>query len=126
MATTTLIENENDVKQSVCSLVAAHCKVFQGKQDGEQQAAATEAEELGAELSVQRHHRVKCPACQCVATVQGTPFGKEHTSGDDGEIILRQAVSPTGFACSACGLKFKGYAQLHAAGLGAQYTRQTT
>jgi hypothetical protein len=84
------------------------------------------AEKLGRQLATKREHRVICPACQCVATVQGTPFGKENVTHDDGEIVVRQPVSPTSFSCSACGLKLQGYAELDAANLGGQYTRRTT
>jgi transcription elongation factor Elf1 len=121
-----LTQSQNDVNQRVKSLIAAHCKVFQEKGDKEKKAAKTKAKKLGAQLAVKRHHRVTCPACECVATVQGTPFGKEHISHGDGEIIVRQHVSPTSFSCSACGLKLEGYAELAAANLGGHYTRRTT
>jgi hypothetical protein len=126
VATEMLTENQNDVRQRVQSSIGAHRKVFQDKPVEEQKAARTKAEELGPQLAVKRHHRVTCPSCECVATVQGTPFGREHISHGDGEIIVRQPVSPTSFSCSACGLKLEGYAELAAANLGGQYTRRTT
>jgi hypothetical protein len=126
VAAEVLTENQNDVRQRVLSSIAAHRKVFQEKQLEERQAAATRAEELGRELAVQRHHRVTCPACQCVATLQGHPFGKEHVTQGEYEIVVRQSVSPTNFSCSACGLNLEGYAEVDAAGLGGQYTRATT
>jgi hypothetical protein len=84
------------------------------------------AEKLGEKLATQRHHCVSCPACKCVATVQGRTFGKEHVSHGDGEIIVKQIVIPRSFSCSACGLKLEGYAQLETADLGGQYQRKTT
>jgi len=114
------------VKQRVQSAIAAHRKVFQDRTEPEQQKLREAAEERGQELTIHRHHRATCPACGCVATVQGTPFGKERVALGDGEIIVRQPVSPNGFACDACGLKLKAYAELDAAGLGGQYTRRTT
>jgi hypothetical protein len=57
--------------------------------------------------------------------VQGEAFGPEYVSHDNGEIVVRTAVSPKGFSCSACGLKLDGYAELDAAELGGQYTRRT-
>jgi DNA-directed RNA polymerase subunit M/transcription elongation factor TFIIS len=122
-----LTENRDNIKKEVLSAIAAHKKVFEAKQPNEQEVAKLEAEKLGQELSTQRHHRVTCPACGCTATVQGRPFGKEHvTHEENGEIIVRQAVSPTEFSCPACRLKLATYAQLETAGLGDHYTRKTT
>jgi len=122
-----LAENRDNTKREVISAIAAHKKVFEAKSSEEQEVARIEAEELGLELSTQRHHRVTCPACGCTATVIGRPFGKEHVSHDViDEIVVRQAVSPTEFSCSACGLKLLTYAQLETAGLGDPYTRKTT
>jgi transcription elongation factor Elf1 len=125
-ATSMLLENQNDVRQRVMSSISAHRKVFQDKTQEERDAAKRSAEERGRQLAAQREHRVTCPACQSVATVQGTPFGKENVTHDDGEIVVRQCVSPNSFSCSACGLKLQSYAELDAAGLGGQYTRRTT
>lgn len=126
VASDTIIENRNDVKQKVESSIASHRRVFENGSEPDRTKATEEAERLGEELSGQRHHRVDCPACQCVATVQGRAFGKEHVSHEDDFIIERQAVIPTSFECSACGLKLEGYAQLDVAGLGGRYQRRTT
>jgi hypothetical protein len=120
-----LAETEKEVRQKVLSLIAAHQKVFEGRSDEEKMHAAAKAKTEGEQLARQRHHRVVCPSCKSVATVQGEAFGPEHVSHDDGEIIVRTAVSPRSFSCSACGLKLDGYAELDAAGLGGQYTRRT-
>ena len=122
-----LAEDRKNLKTEVLSAIAAHKRVFQMKPPDEQEVAKHEAEKLGNKLSTQRHHRVKCPACNCTATVQGRPFGKEHvTHEESGEIVVRQAVSPTEFSCPACGLKLATYAQLETAGLGDHYTRKST
>ncbi len=122
-----LAENRDNIKKEVLSAIAAHKKEFEAKHPAEQQAAKVDAEELGLKLSTLRHHRVTCPACGCIATVQGRLFGKEHvTHEESGEIVVRQAVSPTEFSCSACGLTLSTYAQLETAGLGDHYTRKTT
>lgn len=122
-----LAENRENLKKEVLGTIAAHAKAFEAKPPDEQEAARLAAEELGQKLSTQRRHRVRCPACRCTATVQGRPFGKEHvTHEENGEIVVRQAVSPTEFSCPACGLNLATYAQLETAGLGDHYTRQTT
>jgi hypothetical protein len=120
-----LDETQTEVKQRVEKLIAAHREVFKGKTADEQSAAAETAEKEGAQLAYKRHHRVKCPSCGCVATIQGEPFGQEHVSNDEDRIRVRQAVSPRSFGCPACGLKLQGYAELEVAQLGGQYTRTT-
>jgi hypothetical protein len=122
-----LTENRENVKHKVLSAIAAHKKAFDAKQLDEQAAVRKEAEKLGLVLSTQQHHRVTCPASSCTATVQGRLFGKEHvTHEEDGDIVVRQAVSPTDFSCFACGLKLTTYAELETAGLGNHYTHKTT
>jgi len=126
VANEALIENLKDVRQRVLKSIASHRTVFQDRSKEERDAAARSAAEQGSHLATRRYHRVCCPACECVALVQGRAFGKEHVSHEDGDIVVRQAVAPTGCACSACGLKLNGYAELEAAGLGGHYQRRTT
>jgi len=125
-ANETLTENQKEVKKHVDISIASHREVFKERSDDDRKKAATEAMKLGEKLAMLDHHLVACPACKCVATVQGRPFGKEHLSNNKGMIIVRQAVVPTSFACPACDLKLDGYAQLDAAGLGGHYQRKTT
>ena len=120
-----LAENQSQVKSRILGLIAAHQKVFLERSAEEQLAASESAKTLGEQLSHKRHHRVTCPSCKSVATVQGQPFGAENVSHKDRNIFVRQAVSPQTFACPACGLKLQGYAELDVAQLGGQYTRVT-
>jgi len=124
-ASETIIENRNVVKQKIENLIESHRKVFESKSKPDRKKASEEAEKLGEKLSLLRHHRVKCPACNSVATIKGKIFGKEHVSHENDVIIERQAVAPTSFECTACGLKLEGYAQLDVAGLGGHYQRRT-
>lgn len=121
-----IAENRKDIKQRVESLVAAHRKVFQSKSTEEQNNLKQRSEERGLELSTKRHHRVSCPACECIATVQGTAFGKETVQSNKSQVVVRQAVAPSVFECQACGLRLTGYAELETVNLGGQYTRRTT
>lgn len=121
-----LDETQNEVKQQVLGSIAAHRKVFDLTPEADRRAAAERSEKEGARLAYERHHRVTCPACGSVATVQGEPIGQEHvTHKDDGSIEVRQTISPRTFSCSACSLTLKGYAELDAAQLGGDYTRTT-
>jgi hypothetical protein len=126
VANEALTEDAKDVRQRVQSAIASHRSVFLDKSKEEREVAASRAAELGAQLATRRHHCVPCPACACIAAVHGRAFGPEHVTHVEGEIVVRQAVAPTGFACSACDLKLEGYAALEAAGLGGHYQRQTT
>jgi hypothetical protein len=122
-----LAEKRDTIKKSVLDAVSAHKKSFEELPSRERLAARAEAEARGRELSTERHHRVVCPACSCTATVQGRLFGKAHVNYEDsGEIVVRQAVSPTEFSCPACGLKLGTYAELEVAGVADHYTRRTT
>lgn len=122
-----LAENRDNLKKEILSKIAAHKTVFNSKKPAEQKELIDRAEMLVQELSTQRHHTVDCPACACKATLQGTPFGKEHvTNEENGEIVTRQAVLPNEFLCTACGLKLTTNAELEVADLGEHYTRKTT
>ena len=122
-----LAENRENVMRDVQSAIATCKKAFEAKKLAEQEAVRAEADELGLQLSTQRHHRVTCPACGCTATVKGQPFGKEHVTHEgNNDIVIRQAVLPSDFSCSVCELKFTTYAELETAGVGDHYTRKTT
>jgi hypothetical protein len=126
VANEVLSQNEAAVKSRVLKLIAEFTKLFAAKTPEEQEKASQLAKVEGEQLSHKRHHRVTCPACKSVATVQGDAFGPEKVIHGDGEIVVRQAVSPRLFSCPACGLKLQGYAELGVAGVGAHYTRAST
>lgn len=120
-----LQETEKNLLDKIRSLIAAHTKVFDGKDQLERERLAAESEQQGVILSHQKHHRVKCPACKCTATVQGDVYGGEQVEHGDEKIIVRQNVVPMRFMCSACGLKLSGYGELLAAGLADHFTHRT-
>lgn len=120
-----LSQERNDVKSRVQSRIAAHRKVFESKAEDEKKAAKKKAEDVAPYFSVHRHHGVTCPACECLASVQGRTFGEEQVAHEDGEIVVTQAVTPTSFSCMSCELKLNGYSELIEAGLGDPYKRRT-
>lgn len=126
VATEIVAEDRIDTKQRVQSRIASHRAVFQAKPQEEREFAQKEAEMQGHSLAYEGHHRVVCPACGCIGTVQGKVFGKEHITDEDGDIVVRQPVAPTSFSCLACGLRLEGYAEVEAAELGGYYTRMST
>lgn len=116
---------EKEVRERVRERIARYRGVFADKPEEERQDAQVRAQTEGDRLAHARHHRTTCPACSSVATLQGDTLGSSKVEDEDGEIVVRQAVAPRKFSCSACGLKLEGYAELVAAGLGDQYTRTT-
>lgn len=117
-------ETDEKVLEKTKSLIVAHKKVFESKDEAEIEKLRAEAEKQGEILSHRRHHKVTCPACDSVATVQGNVYGKDHVEHRDGEIIVRQNVIPTKFVCTACGLKLNGYGELSIAAIGDHFTHR--
>lgn len=120
-----LAVGEKQVHDRVRDRIARYSSVFNDRPAEDRAAAIANAEELGSRLARERHHRVKCPSCKATATVQGDPFGLPRVVHDDAntEVIVKQAVAPRVFSCSACGLRLESYAELTAGGVGDQYTR---
>ena len=114
-----------EVKSKVQSRIAAYKKVFDEKEERERILLSEEAEKQGEILSHKGYHRVTCPACSSIATVQGDTYGREQIEHTEDEIIVRQSVIPTRFSCSACGLKLNGYGELSAASVADHFTHRT-
>lgn len=120
-----LDETQRNLDERIKSLIGAHIRVFNNKDAAEQESLRAEAANQGELLSHQKHHRVNCPACKCVATVQGEVHGGEHVEHGNNKIVVRQDVVPTKFQCIACGLKLTGYGELLAAGVADNFTHRT-
>lgn len=115
---------EEEVIGKTNSSIAAHNKVFSNKDIELQESLKKAAQENGDKLAHRGYHRVECPACMCISTVIGEPFGKDSIEIIDEEIIVRQSILPTKFNCTACELKLNGYNSLSAAGIANHYTRR--
>lgn len=124
-ATAVLTVVEKEVRERIRERIAHYKGVFADRPEAERQMARANAEAESERLAHARHHRTRCPACTSTATLQGDALGPSKIEDQDGEIVVRQAVAPRRFACTACGLKLEGYAELATAGLGNQYTRTT-
>jgi hypothetical protein len=117
-------EIDVEVTSKVKSSIAAHAKVFRAKAPEDRNKLKSESDERVKVLSYRRHHKVKCPACKCDATVQGETYGREKNENTEDEIIVRQSVIPTSFSCEACGLKLNGYGELTAANIADHFTHR--
>lgn len=114
---------EEEVIGKTMKLISAHKNVFENKDPELQSSLKDEAAKTGLGLAARGYHRVNCPACGCVATVFGEPYGKQRIEHTDDEIIVRQSILPTKFSCKACELKLMGYNSLKAADIANHYTR---
>jgi hypothetical protein len=103
--------------------IKAHAKVWSNKSKDERDKAI-----LQSTAWATRHagHRVRCPACESPAIMQGSPSGPVSTTVGDDEVIQRQTMLPSSFECIACGLKIAGYSKLSACGLGDAFSSKTT
>ncbi len=63
-----------------------------------------------------------CPACGGHALVLGKPVRADDPRTDDGTLFRIIHVLPTMLVCAACNLTLTDHGELHAAGLGGQYT----
>ena len=108
-------ELSDDTSTAVRDDIMAHKTVWFNKDKHDQDEASRRATTWAT-----RHkgHRVECPACKSPAVVQGTPTGPVTTELDGDELIQRQAMLPSIFECTACGLKISGISKLMAVGLG--------
>lgn len=118
-----LEEIEDVVIGKTKELIVAHKRVFENKEGELKNKIKEEATKKGLELASRGYHRVTCPACGCIATVFGEPFGNHRIEHADDEIIVRQSILPTKFNCTACELKLTGYGSLKAVNLANHYTR---
>ncbi len=121
-----IAEIEEEVIGKTKSSIAAHKRVFDGKDADVKEELSEEATKASNKLSYRGHHRVECPACGCTATVFGEPYGSDNVQNNEDEIIVRQSILPTSFSCTACELKLTGYSSLVAAGIANHYTRRNT
>lgn len=119
-----IAEVADEVKSKVLNAIAAYRKVFNEKEESEREELKVKAEKQGETLSYRSHHRVNCPACGCVATVQGDTYGQEQIEHKNDEIVVRQSVIPTRFSCPACGLKLSGYGELSSANIADHFTHR--
>lgn len=118
-----LAHAKSGVETAVKSLIVAHQKVFEAKSVEDREHATAEAADIANRRSWQGYHRVTCPACKSLATVSGLLYGQEQVTHNDGEVVVRQPVSPRSFECFACGLKLTNYQQLDVVGMGGRHTR---
>jgi hypothetical protein len=114
---------ENAVISKVKAAIAASKRNFEAKLPDEQADLIRSADAATARLAFHHHHRVKCPACNSSATVEGDSFGPERVEHQEDGIVVRRSVAPDRFNCPACGLSLVGYAELSVADLGGFYTR---
>lgn len=119
-----LKEADAKILSETKSLIAAHAKVYNAKDEVEKDRLKAEAEKDSEILSHRKHHKVTCPACQCIGTVEGDVYGKDIIENTEEEIIVRQRVMPIKFHCSACDMKLDSYEKLKVANIAEHFTHR--
>jgi hypothetical protein len=109
--------------KSVAQDIKAHAHVWENRTVEEREAAILQAT---ATSTRQAGHRTACPSCKCPALLQGSPAGSVATEILEDEVVQRQAMMPSAFACIACGLRISGFSRLAAAGLGDAFSAKST
>lgn len=118
-------EAADDAAKSVRQDITSHQKVWRNLDQPERDQRLQEAQ---AWAGRERGHRVACPACDSVALVEGRPLGppRIQVNEADLEVVVRQAMLPTGLRCVACKLRIVGEARLRFAERGDAFTQTRT
>src|SRR6266853_3462099 len=85
-ATKMLDESQKEVKHQVQRAIADSRKKVAQMSEPERKTAMEYAEKQAAILAYKRHHRVNCPACGSVATIQGETFGSDKVINEETSI----------------------------------------
>ncbi len=101
---------------AVNSKIAAHKKVFENKPPAERQQLALQQENLSAGW-FGYHSRVKCPACESWARLQGMIERVSKPLYNDGELFVKVVTLANRLECKACGLVLADIDELHIAGI---------
>jgi hypothetical protein len=115
---------ENKVVGAVKQRIGDARKAFKKLTKGQQSDATSRAERRvhTRAFSWTFPYFVGCPACGASGLMQGKAITTSAPRMDDEGILVDTAVLPSSFDCLACGLTLGGYAELHAADLGGQYS----
>jgi hypothetical protein len=113
---------EDEAAKAVQKQINAYGEVWKGKKDEER---AHLRDKAAQHALPSRGHVVVCPACANPALVVGEDIKQQSPVLENEELVVRTAVLPTDFECVACGLAIHSHSQLHAAGLGGQFTNTT-
>ena len=113
----------DEAAKSVQKQINAFAEVWKTKNPEEQEELRKAA---GRHARPWKGHVVQCPSCACHGLLTGEDIKQQPPSLEGDELVVRTSVLPTAFECIACGLKINGHSQLHAAGLGGQFTNTAT
>lgn len=121
-ATTMIAALEDAAAKAVNQDIKAHSQVWENRTAAERENGIRDAT---AWATREAGHRVTCPACHSPALLQGSPSGSVATDVREDEVVQRQTMLPSSFACIACGLRIFGLSRLTACGLGDAFTART-
>jgi hypothetical protein len=108
------------VKKEVLDLIAAANSAWNGLPVEEQRARRAAALIQPREAMTKSG---RCPACETGARIGGEQVVVGQTRLDSGNDLVEEIrMLPVRLECAACGLRLSGHAELHAGGLGGQFT----
>lgn len=84
-------------------------------------AAPQSTEPLGR--TARTASKAVCPACGATGTVDGEVIGSSEPKMGGDTIYWDLHILPTSFDCARCGLRLGSHKEMHAAGMGGQYSR---
>lgn len=117
-ASTMITASQAAVEKTVKTRIAAHRLAFAALGEGERIALRDAVPKI-----VESPKRmVSCPACDSRAVISGDVFKVSDAKMQDEMIFRELFVLPSTLRCSACGLALTTHDELHAAGVGGQYS----
>ncbi len=115
---------EEQITAKVKKAIADAGKAFQGLTEPEQLLKSQEGDREAqvAYLKSKYARLCDCIACGRKAVLDGEKVGAGKPRLDEGQVTQEIVLLPTNYSCFTCGLNFQRHAELHAAGLGGNYT----
>lgn len=108
------------VEHEVKELIAGAARAWRRLPSDERRARRAAARAKGRASDTKP---AKCPACDTQLGLIGERVATSPARLDgQHELVEEIRLLPTGLDCAACGLRLTGHAELHAAGLGGQFT----
>jgi hypothetical protein len=110
------------VLNAVKTKIAAHNKVFAGKENDEQQTLLNVAASTLTFLS-SNQHVCTCPSCGGKAALSGKRYRELAEQYAEGELLMDVEYLSTAFVCKVCGLSLSTIEEIAHAGLPTHFTK---
>ena len=112
------------IEATVRSKVAAHSKVFAGRDEDEQEELRQTAKSRANSMFIP-HAIEQCPACSSEGIIRGELIRTLPLKYEDETLFVDEEYLASQFNCAACGLALNNLEEISHAGLEPRFTRQT-